>query len=167
MSVNKFASINYQLRKYKSLNINTKTLTSRLYQNYNDDFPSFNNIVFGGDFQDNGFDVDKRGTYFGNVCKVDMLFTGIQISGTSGEGTIEVALTSVGNSISPTVSTEYLVGIGRYVIDGSETYNVSTVNTVFVGNEWKLLITFTASRTPTLSSNTGFGNLTLFYNIAA
>ena len=165
MSVNKFATINYD-KKYKSLNVNTKTLTARVYENFQDTFPTLSFVNFTDDFEDNGFDYDARGMYLDNFCRLDIFFSGVRVSGTSGTGKIEFRATNVGKSISATVLTDYICGYGKFVLDGADTWNVTNVETFYDGAFWKFRVTFKCSRTPSLVSSLpdNYGSISLFYN---
>jgi len=164
MSVNKFATINYN-RKYTSLDVNTKTLTARLYENFSDTFPTLSLINFTDDFEDNGFDYDARGMYLDNFCRLDILFSGVRVAGTSGIGKIEFRANNIGDSINPTINTDYIVGNGKFLLDASEMFNVTDVETFYDGSYWKFRVTFKCSRQPGLSSLAdNYGSISLFYN---
>jgi len=164
MSVNKFATENFS-RKYTSLDVNTKTITARRYENYNDVFPAITEVNFTDDFEDNSFDYTVRGTYLDNFAKIDIFFSGVRVAGTSGVGKIEFRANNVGKNITPTFLTSSVSGIGKFNINGSDLFNVTNVETFYDGSYWKFRVTFEASRSPPgLSSLDNFGSITLFYN---
>jgi len=164
MAVNKFATINYN-RKYTSLDVNTKTLTARLYENFSDVFPTLSLINFTDDFEDNGFDYDARGMYLDTFCRLDIRFSGVRVSGITGTGKIEFRVDSIGKSITPTVNTDYVIGIGKFLLQSSEMFNLTDVETFYDGSFWKFRVTFKSSRQPGLSSLAdNYGSISLFYN---
>ena len=166
MSINKFNPSNYS-RQYKSLSINTKSLTTGKFENFSDIFPVLNTFNFSGDFEDNGISTESRATFYDNFVKLSMSFSGVKISSNTGSGIIEFKI--AGNAlknISPTSNTDYVFGQGSFVINLEQwTYNLSNTETFFDG-EWKMRCTFTPNGTITsTSSPNNFGNITLFYNI--
>lgn len=165
MSINKFSTINYD-RKYKSLNVNTQTLTTRIYENFDDTFPTLSFVNFTDDFEDNGFDYDARGMYLDNFCRLDIFFSGVRVSGTSGTGKIEFRANNIGKSITATSDTDYIYGYGKFLLESSETWNITNVETFFDGTYWKFRVTFNSSRIPPLLSSLpdNYGSISLFYN---
>jgi len=168
MSINKFATENFS-RKYTSLDVNTKSITARRYEKYNDVFPTISNVSFTDDFEDNSFDYTVRGTYLDNFCKLDIFFSGVRVSGSSGTGKIEFRANNVGNSVTATVNTSSITGIGKFNINGSDLFNITNVETFYETSPgisyWKFRVTFESSRAPPgLSSLDNFGFITLFYN---
>lgn len=162
MSANKFATIHYD-RKYKSLDVNTKTVTTRKIENYRSVFVTVFNDNLSGDFGDNGFNTTARGTYLDNFCKLEIILRDISIVNTTGVGILEFQVSNIGTqSVTPTVQTDYVFGNGKLIIGSGTTYNVSGVTTFYNGSYWLFRVTFQSNKTA-LTTQDSFGCLTLFY----
>lgn len=164
MSCNKFATKHFD-RKYTSLDVNTKSITSRDYKKYRSVFLTISNANVSGDFGDNGFNTTARGTYLDNFCKLEMILRDISIVNTTRVGILEFQVDSTNNefNITPTAETDYIFGNGKLVIGAGQTYNVSGVTTFFNGSRWLFRVTFESNKTG-LTTQDSFGCLTLFYN---
>ena len=167
MSINKFNPDNFT-RQYKSLSINTKTLTTGKFENFSDFSPTLSSFNFSGDFGNNGISTETKGTFYNDFVKVSISFSGVEVTSNTGSGIIEFKITdgSFLKNISPTANTNYVFGQGSFVINLEQwNYNLSSTETFF-DTEWKMRCTFTPNSTVTpTSSPNNFGNITLFYNI--
>ena len=166
MSINKFNPNNFA-RRYESLSINTKTLTSKRFENFSNVFPVLSNVNASGDFSLNSFEYKSTGTYYNNFCKLEIKFNGLEVTDDTRTGILEFRVYN--NiplvSISPTADTDFIFGTGSFVISfGDFTYSLISTETFF-DTFWKIRCTFEAANVPGLSSSPdNSGNLTLFYN---
>lgn len=166
MSINKFNPNNYS-RKYESLSINTKTLTSKKFENFSNVVPVLSNINASGDFTLNGFQYKSTGTYYNNFCKLEIKFNGLTISD-DGIGILEFRVYN--NiplvSISPTAATDFIFGSGSFVLNPSPyTYSLLQTETFFDGTYWKIRCIFVSGNiNASAGGSDNSGNITLFYN---
>ena len=166
MSINKFNPNNFA-RRYESLSINTKTLTSKRFENFSNVFPVLSNVNASGDFSLNSFEYKSTGTYYNNFCKLEIKFNGLEVTDNTRTGILEFRVYN--NiplvSISPTADTDFIVGTGSFVISfGDFTYSLISTETFF-DTFWKIRCTFQSGNIGDLSSSLeNSGNITLFYN---
>tara|TARA_R110002126_G_scaffold35631_4_gene109354 strand:+ start:258 stop:767 length:510 start_codon:yes stop_codon:yes gene_type:complete len=167
MSINKFNPNNFS-RKYESLSINTKTLTTKKFENFSNVLPVLSDVNVSGDFSLNSFEYKTTGTYYNNFCKLEIKFNGLKIINNTRTGILEFRVYNNVPlvSISPTAATDFIFGTGSFVISfGDYTYSIISSETFFDGTYWKIRCTFESANVPTTTSSPeNSGNITLFYN---
>ncbi len=167
MSVNKFNPNDFT-RRYESLSINTKSLTTKKFENFSNVVPVLSDVNASGDFSLNSFEYNSTGTYYNNFCKLEIKFKGLRITNNTRSAVLEFRVYN--NiplvSISPTAATNFVFGTGSFVISfGEYTYSIISSETFFDGTYWKIRCNFEAANvSPTSSSPENSGNISLFYN---
>ena len=167
MSINKFNPNNFS-RRYESLSINTKNLTSKRFENFTNVLPVLSDVNASGDFSLNSFEYNSTGTYYNNCCKLEIKFKGLSITNNTRTGVLEFRVYNniPLSSISPTAATDFVFSTGSFVISfGEYTYSIISSETFFDGSNWKIRCNFEAGNvSPPSSSPENSGNITLFYN---